>query len=30
MKQPKQQRVFTTRTAGALDLIAKRLKTRHG
>lgn len=29
MKQPKQQRVFSARTAVALDLIAKRLKTRH-
>ncbi len=29
MKQPKQLRVFSARTAGALDLIAKRLKTRH-
>ena len=28
MKQPKQERVFSTRTGGALDMIAKRLRSR--
>lgn len=29
MKQPRQNRTFSPRTAGALDLIAKRLRSRH-
>ena len=28
-KRPKQERVFSMRTAGSLELLAKRLRTRH-